>query len=120
MADLKKFLFDVDFDDVELMETIVQEEVEEKKGDSEAEEPEPELIVPMFSEEDLEAAQQEGFNKGKENGSAETLADIENSMSEVLSLIVDKISELFDQQLEFNEQITNESISLIKNVNRKK
>ena len=29
MADLQKFLFDVDFDDVELMETIVQEEVEE-------------------------------------------------------------------------------------------
>jgi len=119
MADLQKFLFDVDFDDVELMETIVQEEVEEEKGDSEADQPGPEIMIPMFSEEDLEAARQEGFNIGKENGSTETLAGIENTISDALSRIADQISELFNRQSEFNQEITSESILLIKNVNRK-
>ncbi|SVD30277.1 uncharacterized protein METZ01_LOCUS383131, partial [marine metagenome] len=66
MATLKTFLFDHDFDDVQLMENIIQEETGKGNEVNITDQPEPEIIVPTFSEDELNAAREEGFNAGKE------------------------------------------------------
>ena len=119
MATLKTFRFDTDFDDVQLMEKIVKEENEKVEDGNTLLEPEPEIVAPTYSEDDLEAARQAGFNAGKENGIKETLAGIENIIAQTLDSIVIEMSELSQRQTEFNEQIKIETILLINSVNRK-
>ena len=58
MATLKTFRFDTDFDDVQLMEKIVQEENEKVEDGNTLLEPDPEIVAPTYSEDDLEAARQ--------------------------------------------------------------
>ena len=87
-------MFDYDFDDVQLMENIVQEETEKENEVNITDQPEPEIILPTFSEIELNAAREEGFNAGKENGITEALASIENSISQTMSTIVDEILNL--------------------------
>ena len=113
MAALKTFLFDYDFDDAKLMEKIVEEETSKDKVDDTTTPPEPEIVPPTFSESELNAARQEGFNSGKENGKLEALSSIENSMNQVLNTIANEIMHLSQKQSEFNEQIKIESISLL-------
>jgi flagellar biosynthesis/type III secretory pathway protein FliH len=119
MATLKTFLFDYDFDDVQLMENIIQEETGKENEVNITDQPEPEIILPTFSEDELNAAREEGFNAGKESGTTETLASIENSISQTLSTIVDEILDLSRKQSEYNEHIKIETISLLNGVNRK-
>ena len=49
MATLKTFLFDYDFDDVQLMENIIQEETGKENEVNITDQPEPEIILPTFS-----------------------------------------------------------------------
>ena len=119
MATLKTFLFDYDFDDVQLMENIIQEETGKENEVNITDQPEPEIILPTFSEDELNAAREEGFNAGKESGMTEALANIENSISQTLSTIVDEILDLSRKQSEYNEHIKIETISLLNCVNRK-
>lgn len=119
MATLKTFRFETNFDDVQLMEKIVQKEKEKAEDDNITVEPEPEIVAQTYSEDDLEAARQAGYNAGKENGMTETLAGTENIISQTLDSILNVISELSQRQTEFNEQIKIETISLINSVNRK-
>ena len=119
MATLKTFLFDYDFDDVQLMENIIQEETGKENEVNITDQPEPEIILPTFSEDELNVAREEGFNAGKESGMTETLASIENSISQTLSTIVDEILDLSRKQSEYNEHIKIETISLLNCVNRK-
>ena len=65
MATLKTFLFDYDFDDVQLMENIIQEETGKENEVNITDQPEPEIILPTFSEDELNAAREEEFNAGK-------------------------------------------------------
>ena len=109
MATLKTFLFDYDFDDVQLMKNIIQEETGKENDVNITAQPEPEL----------NAAREEGFNAGKESGMTEALASIENSISQTLSTIVDEILDLSRKQSEYNEHIKIETISLLNCVNRK-
>ena len=119
MATLKTFLSDYDFDDVQLMENITQEETGKENEVNITDQPEPEIILPTFSEDELNAAREEGFNAGKEGGMTEALASIENSISQTLSTIVDEILDLSRKQSEYNEHIKIETISLLNCVNRK-
>ena len=119
MATLKTFLFDYDFDDVQLMESITQKENGKENEVNITDDPEPEIILPTFSEDELNTAREEGFNAGKESGMNEALASIENSISQTLSTIVDEILDLSRKQSEYNEHIKIETISLLNCVNRK-
>ena len=56
MTAVRKFLFERTFDDV--MPEVVEEQ--------EPEEEEPEEVIPTFSEEEVNAAREEGFAAGKE------------------------------------------------------
>jgi len=119
MADLQKFLFDFDFDDVKLMEEIVQEEIEEEKAASGEVEEEPEPEVPTFSEEEVETARQEGYTAGKESGVQETLAGIENNISQSLNMISSEISGIVRHQTEFNTQLESDATNLALSICRK-
>jgi len=114
MATLKTFTFDFDFDDDQLMKQMVNEEINEKINEVDtAPLPEPEIIPPTFNESELNAARQEGFDAGKENGITETMAELENSVAQTLSTIVSEIMELSNRQTEFNQQIKIETITLL-------
>ena len=68
MTELKEFLFDFDFDDIQLMEEIDQAVNEKEISNEDDVQAESEPEAPTFSEEDLLAARQEGFAAGKEEG----------------------------------------------------
>ena len=113
MTALKTFMFDFDFDDDQLIKQMVNEEINEKNEVHEAPLPEPEIIPPTFSEAELNVARQEGFDAGKEIGITETMAELENTISQALSSIVNEILVLSDQQNEFNQQMKVETIELL-------
>jgi len=118
MATLKTFLFDYDFDDVQLMENIIQEETGKENEVNITDQPEPEIILPTFSEDEINAAREEGFNAGKERGMTEALASIENSISQTLSSIVDEILDLSRKQSEYNEHIKIETTKTDRDISK--
>ena len=67
MSAAEKFMFDLTFDN-EVEEPL---EHEESDGITTVDE-EPEVIIPTFSEEDVETAKKQGFEAGKEEGLAAT------------------------------------------------
>ena len=86
MTELKEFLLDFDFDDIELMKEIDQATNEKEiPNDDDPILADPiDPVVPTFSEEDLLAARQEGFLAGKEEGVKESLGGLENNTSQIL------------------------------------
>lgn len=119
MAELKKFLFDFDFDDVQLMEEIVQEEtVAVGQPPEEADIPVVEEI-PSFSEEEMDAARQEAYEKGKAEAQAETLAGIENNLVGAMTNIGVQVADVFRIQNEYNEIIRKETGIISMAVSRK-
>ena len=92
MTELKEFLFDFDFDDIQLMKEIdhVENEKDISNDDDILDESDPEAA--SFSEEQLLAARQEGFEAGKEEGVQETLSGVENNICQILDKIALGIS----------------------------
>ena len=119
MTELKKFLFDFDFDDIQLMEAIDQAESEEDLAPEEDVGIEPEPEPPLFSENDVEIARQEGFSAGKEAGNQEALTGIENIICHALDKIAIDISQVKDNQNEFNERTEHDATELALSVCRK-
>lgn len=103
MATVKKFTFDLDFDAPEEPETPDIEELEEE---------EPEIIVPSFSEEELEQARAESFEAGKEEGRKEAASATEQRMLEVLENASEQLNSIYTTQGEANHEIGREMISV--------
>jgi len=115
MQQNSKFLFDRDFDDLEILNEIAEQEkqiVKEKAVIVAEVEEELEEAPPTFSEEDLEAARNKAFSEGERKGVSETLGGIEKTISEVLIKINDQISELFQRQELGIEILRREAISV--------
>ena len=67
MSGTEKFMFDTIFDELEpIMPEIAEEELHSTDGEELLEEVPVEEVIPTFSEEELNAARQEGFVNGKE------------------------------------------------------
>ncbi|MEQ9056404.1 MAG: hypothetical protein RLO38_17050, partial [Roseovarius confluentis] len=98
MSAVEKFLFNYDFD----RPPTQRPEEEDISDDENAPEPEPEIIVPTFSEEEVAAARNEGFAAGKEEGVRETLAGAEQMTATALETIVATIGDIFRRQDEAN------------------
>jgi flagellar assembly protein FliH len=103
MATVKKFTFDLDFDAPEEPEKPEIEEVEEE---------EPEIIVPSFSEEELEQARAEAFEAGKEGGRKEAASATEQRLLEVLESASVQLDSIYSTQGEANHEIGREMISV--------
>ena len=106
----QKFLFDRDFDDLEILREIVQQEVEELEQAQEAAEPVA-PAAPTFSEDDMASARQLAFEKGKREGISETLASIEQRVAISLEKVASEVETLFAQQTE-NEAMTRDAAHL--------
>ncbi len=109
MAELEKFLFDFDFDDVKLMEEIVREEAEEEGIEPEEPEEPPE---PTFSQEELDAARQEGFNQGKAEGNQEAMGAIEQQLIGVVGQLNEQVSGIHQVQADNLEEFHKETATL--------
>lgn len=110
MGPAKKFLFETSFDVEELpLETV----------EDEAEEVEPEEIIPTFSEEEVTAAREEGFATGKEEGINEASAATERQIVGLLNTLMEHFKELFNAQEKADSSILDSAISVAVAIARK-
>jgi len=103
MPATEKFMFDRSFD---LPDIPVEEEVIE-----ESEPEEPEIVIPTFSEEEVNAARDEGFAQGRDQGIREASEATERLISETTQAIDVQLAQLFDQQRDANTKIFQEAIN---------
>lgn len=107
MSAAEKFMFDLTFDN-EVEEPL---EHEESDGITTVDE-EPEVIIPTFSEEDVETAKKQGFEAGKEEGLAATTEVLTKQINETLSKIDEKILTTFQTQDDVNQELARAAHSL--------
>jgi len=112
MQSAEKFMFEVSFDnDPEVpSEQVVDTElpIEEEVVE--------EVIVPTFSEEELDIARQQGFEAGKQEGLAATTETLTKQMNETLTLIDQKLQAAFQNQDIVNEMMANSALSVAKGI----
>ncbi len=111
MTAVRKFLFDRSFDD-EKPEVVEEQEHEE-------EEEEPEEVVPTFSEEEVNAAREEGFAAGKEEGISEAAEATERNILAVMGQLGEKFSNLFKAKETADAAILESAISVAVGIARK-
>jgi flagellar assembly protein FliH len=113
MSGTEKFMFDTIFDELEpIMPEIAEEELHSTDGEELLEEVPVEEVIPTFSEEELNAARQEGFVNGKEQGMSESLAGIEKSTGDTLNIISNNLTKLFADQNQANQEISDDATAL--------
>ena len=111
MTAIRKFLFDRSFD------TDVPDPVKETAEESE--EIEPEEIGPTFSEEEMKAARDEAFAKGKEEGVNEAAAATEQNLLASMEKLNEQFTGLFKSQEEADSSILDSAISVATMIARK-
>jgi flagellar assembly protein FliH len=104
MTTVQKFMFDNRFD--------VSEPVEPQADEQVAVEHEHETVSPTFSEEDLNAARQEGFDAGKQDGYEAAATSTEDQISSILAKLDDQFGAVFAAQQAVNEAMTRAAVSV--------
>jgi flagellar assembly protein FliH len=123
MTNVVKYLFDRDFDDLEILKEIVEQEAKEaveeendEAAESKAAEPPP---PPSYSEEQLAQARRQAYERGKKEGIAETLAGIQQKTENTLEKILLQFETVFGIQKSFNATVEHEAAALTLTVIRK-
>jgi len=111
MVATQKFLFDRTFDADE--PEPVEETVERP------EDIEPEVVVPTFSEEEMQVARTEAFAKGKEEGISEAAAATERDILASLQKLGGQFTSLFEAQEAADTSILDSAISIASGITRK-
>jgi flagellar assembly protein FliH len=106
MTAVKKFLFDTTFGASETCE-------------GEANQKESEGRVPTFSQADVDAAREEGFAAGKEEGIRAAANTTEHRITESLRLLIERLAELFRMQDEANTDTARNAITVAITIARK-
>ncbi len=114
MSAAEKFMFDLTFDN-EVEETLELEKTDVTTTVDE----EPEIITPTFSEEEVEIARQQGYEKGKEEGLAATTEILTKQINETLLKIDKKLLAAFQTQDSFNQDLSRAAHSLAISVCKK-
>jgi flagellar assembly protein FliH len=107
MSVAEKFMFDLTFDN-ELEVPLEPEQTEEIATVEE----EPEIIIPTFSEEEVEIARQQGFDAGKEQGLAATSEALTKQINETLLKTDEKLLAAFQTQDSVNQDLSRAAHSL--------
>lgn len=84
----------------------VEEEVLEEEDPEE-----PEIVIPTFSEEQVNAARDEGFANGREEGIREASEATERLISDTTLAINAQLTQLFDQQRHANAEIFQDAVN---------
>lgn len=113
MPTTEKFLFDLDFDesDSPFLADILNAPVED--------EAEVEPVVPMFTEEVLEAAKQEAFLAGRQAGYAESLEGTEARLLDIITAVDEKMNTMFRAQAENSDDAARGALELAMAMARK-
>ena len=114
MIEVRKFLFEKSFDD-----DVMPEVVEEQEHEEDEKEEEPEEVVPTFSEEEVNAARDEGFAAGKEEGIREAAEATERDILAVMGQLGEKFSDLFKAKETADAAILDSAISVAVGITRK-
>jgi len=114
MAATEKFMFDLTFDND--VEVPLKPEQPEKIAPVEEE---PEIIVPTFSEEEVEIARQQGFEAGKEEGLAATTEVLTRQINETLLKADEKLLAAFQTQDSVNQELSRAAHSLAMGICKK-
>lgn len=111
MAAIQKFLFETVFDDEDgvVIEAPVAEAPEQSLEDEAIVE---EVVVPTFSEEEVAAAQQQGFAAGREEGQRAAMELTESRLAEALSAVAERIGGLFEIQAQANVLAAADAVSI--------
>ena len=112
MAAIRKFLFDTDFAPRELAPPANQTE---EPAAPTIEAPPP----PVFSEEDVAIARNEGFAAGKREGIVEASAAVERQIAETLARIEGGLPDLFAAQRQAAEALQHDGMTVIRALARK-
>lgn len=107
MAAVRKFLFERSFD------------VEEEVAEPAAPEPEPEVVVPTFSEEEINAARAQAFAQGREQGLAEAAAATEQAILQALAVIDQRLAELLHLAANSHAAATDDAVAVAVGIVRK-
>ncbi len=108
MTAAKKFLFDTAFDMTDTCE-----------GDAGRKDSQSEDEVPAFSQADMDAAREEGFAAGREEGIREAVKTTEHRVMESLTVLVERLSELFRVQDDANAETARNAITVAVTIARK-
>jgi flagellar assembly protein FliH len=109
-----KFLFDRDFDDIQILEKVVARDQVDRAGSEEKEkEAEPEVKAPTFSEEDVAKAREEGYQKGRREGAAETMKGHEIRIAGALEKLASEVTSLAATQAAENETMRRSGAELV-------
>ena len=106
MTAVKKFLFNTTFDSSDT-------------GEGEANQEHPEGGIPTFSQADVDAAREEGFAAGKEEGIRAATTTTEHHITESLTVLMERLSELFRMQDEANTDTARNAITVAITIARK-
>ena len=114
MSASEKFMFDLTFDNE------VEVPLKSQKPDEiAAVEEEPEIIVPTFSEEEVEIARQQGFEAGKKEGLAATTEVLIRQINETLLKADEKLLAAFQTQDSVNQELSRAAHSLAMGICKK-
>ena len=117
MAQSKKFLFDVTF---EVKQSPMQSAAENPvEDDTDVDEVEDEPAAPTFSEDEMDAARDEGFAAGREAGISDAANSIETKIIDLLGNIATGFDEIFTLQNTRSAEIFDTSINAALAVTRK-
>lgn len=109
----EKFMFDRSFDtdqpEAPAQDDEAVEEVEE----------EPEVVLPSFSEEELEDAKKEAFEQGKVEALKESATAIENQIVDTTKAIDEKLNALIHEQKVANRDIFSDAIKVSQAITKK-
>ncbi|NQW00049.1 MAG: hypothetical protein HQ483_10160 [Rhodospirillales bacterium] len=110
---VEKFMFDrsFDFDRPKSAKEPVEEVVDEEE--------EPEIELPTYSEEELEVAKLDAFEKGKEEALKESATAIESQIVDATKAIGEKLDSLIVGQLMANKDIFSDSIKVSHAITKK-
>lgn len=111
MTAARKFIFETDFDNYQAPEPKQEEIVEEAEPIEEE--------APTYSEDELNAAREEAFAAGRQEGANEATDASERKIADALAAIEGGLSELFRTQEKTNETMLKSAISVAATVARK-
>ena len=130
MSAIEKFMFDLSFDNEQPAVNATPMEEDGailEQGEDQDEPSEPPPPVPTFTEEEVaqqvEAARSDahtqGHLEGLEQGRQEILGSVEKTAADAETVIGEKLSALYEQQMAVHHQLSEDSVSLAISIARK-
>lgn len=130
-VEAKKFLFDNDFTKVEMTPPAPEEEPSDENGENEndgqatagetdvEEEIIEEVIIPTFSEEEVQKAREEGVQTGRDEALKDLEGSLQKKLSDTMTTMEQRLVEILDQQIEQKDERTRNAAAVASVIVRK-